>query len=85
MDSRVHAPRSAIPRRNYATQKLDVQRLRGDVDKRARLGFYTLNKKQNVLHIEAHTADAIIADMLAQRRNLDPGSNIRRLAKSASM
>ncbi|KAF2126212.1 hypothetical protein P153DRAFT_425390 [Dothidotthia symphoricarpi CBS 119687] len=48
---------------------------------RARVGFYTLNKKQRVLQMEAHTADAIIADFLAQRSNLTHGSNIRRVAK----
>ena len=82
---RVNAPRNSISKRDYATQILDVQRLRVDVDKRARLGFYTLNKKQDVLKIEAHTADAIITDFLAQRSNLDHGSNIRRLATSASI
>jgi hypothetical protein len=61
---------------------LDVQRARIDVDKRARLGFYTLNRQQGVLKMEPHTADAIYADFIHQKKNMDPGSNIRRIEKS---
>lgn len=77
------APPTSIPRA-YATQKLDVQRLRADVDKRARNGFYKLSKMQGALaKIEPRTADAIVSDFVAHRATKDPASNIRYLAKSA--
>jgi hypothetical protein len=70
--------------RPYATQRLDVQRLRADVDKRARNGFYKLSKMQGALaKIEPRTADAIVNDFVAHRASKDPASNIRYLAKSA--
>ncbi len=69
-------------KRNYATQRLDVVRLRDDVDKRARLGFYTLTKQQNILHIEPNTAHSIIEGFLHFKKKMSPGDNVRRLSES---
>ena len=69
-------------RRGYATQTFDAKRARADVDKRSRIGFYTLSKQQRTLRMDANTADSIVSDFLHQKSNMDHGSNIRRLAKS---
>jgi hypothetical protein len=70
--------------RRYAAQRLDVQRLRADVDKTARKGFYQLSKMQGALaKIEPRTAEAIVQDFVAHKTTKDHASNIRYLAKSA--
>lgn len=66
-----------------AGQRYDTKRYRADVDKRARLGLYTLTKREGILKMQPHKADAIYTDFVAQKNNLDPGSNIKRLATSA--
>jgi hypothetical protein len=70
--------------RSYAAQKLDVQRLRKDVDARARLGFYELSKQQGAFSkkMEKGIADSIYKDFLAQKSTMDHGKNVLRLAKS---
>ncbi|CAO2651559.1 Nn.00g041290.m01.CDS01 [Neocucurbitaria sp. VM-36] len=78
---RAEAPSINISRRSYATQRLDVKRIRADVDVRNRMGFYTLSNKQGVLKMDANKAASIIADFLHQKSNMDHGSNIRRLVK----
>jgi hypothetical protein len=78
--------RSIISSREYATvprQKLDVQRLRLDVDERARLGFYTLVKTQGALKIERDVANAVIKEFTARQTTIDHSSNIKSLASSA--
>ncbi|KAH7076092.1 hypothetical protein FB567DRAFT_563536 [Paraphoma chrysanthemicola] len=79
----IAAPTSAVSlRRPYAssaTQKLDVQRLRHDVDERSRLGFYTLTKKQGALHMEAATANSIVKEFLHRQKTMDHKSNIEQL------
>ena len=80
---RVQTSDIKVPRRHYATQVLDVQRLRTDVDKRSRVGFYTLNKSLNVLHMDPHKADSIYADFVTQKNKLDHGANVQRLVQSA--
>ncbi|KAF1935687.1 hypothetical protein EJ02DRAFT_360970 [Clathrospora elynae] len=79
LNGTANPPRAIAQRRNYAAQKLDVQRLRTDVDARARLGFYTLSKQQGTIKMEPHTADSIYKDFLAQKNKMDHGSNIQRL------
>ena len=63
--------------------KLDVQRLRVDVDKRARNGFYTLMKQQGPLSLQPSTADAIINDFIHHTDNKEYGPLVQSLAKSA--
>ncbi|KAF2821285.1 hypothetical protein CC86DRAFT_410988 [Ophiobolus disseminans] len=68
--------------RGYATpvaQKLDVKRLRHDIDERARLGFYTLTKKQGALLMERDVANAIVKEFLAKQNTMDHSSNVRHL------
>ena len=75
----------SILSRGYATSrglKLDVQRLRHDVDERARLGFYTLAKQQGALLMERDVANAIVKEFLAKQNTVDPASNIKQLASS---
>lgn len=81
---RAEATSNPIVRRGYATQRFDAKRARVDVDKRARVGFYTLSKQQGALKMDANTADSIVADFLHQKSNMEHGSNIQRLAQSAS-
>jgi hypothetical protein len=69
----------------YATspgQRPNVERLRIDVDKHARVGFYTLNRQQRALLTDENTAESIFTDFVAQQNNMDHGSNIKRLAAS---
>jgi hypothetical protein len=72
-----------VQRRNYAAMRLDGPRARADVDARARLGFYTMNKQQGALKMEPHTAQSIYHDFMAQKDRMDHASNVLRLAKSA--
>jgi hypothetical protein len=67
--------------RNHATRTtLDGRRARTEVDARARLGFYTLQKK--LLNMEPHIAQSIYHDFIAQKSNMDHGTNVLRLTKS---
>jgi hypothetical protein len=71
--------------RAYATapgQKLDVRRVRLDVDERGRIGFYTMNKMQGVLHMDPSKANSIVKEFLAKQKTLDHVSNIKYLASS---
>lgn len=71
--------------RAYATaprQRLDVQKLRTDVDERARLGFYALNQQQGALHMDRVKANSIAKEFLAKQKTMDHGSNIKQLASS---
>jgi hypothetical protein len=82
---RIKALEYIKPLATYATstgQRLDVQRLRTDVDKRARIGFYTLSHQQGALSIKPDKADAIIAEFLAQTKNMDHASNVKQLVAS---
>ncbi|KAH7408579.1 hypothetical protein DE146DRAFT_381843 [Phaeosphaeria sp. MPI-PUGE-AT-0046c] len=66
----------------YATSakpRLDTQRLRVDVDERARLGFYALNQKQKVLLIDRVTANSIAKEFLVNQKTMDPGKNVQNL------
>lgn len=71
--------------RGYATaprQRLDVQRLRADVDERGRLGLYTLTKRQGVLNMERDVANGIFKEFLTMRKILEPSSIVKQLATS---
>lgn len=73
--------------RAYATspgQKLDVQRLRKDVDERARLGFYALSQKQGALLMDRVKANSIAKEFLAKQKTADNRSNVKHLASSVS-
>lgn len=73
-------------RQTYATaprQKLDVKRLRTEVDERARVGYYTLTKKQGVMHIDPATANSIAKEFLNNEKKMEPVENIKRLSASA--
>jgi hypothetical protein len=67
-----------------AVQRLDVRRLRADVDERGRLGFYTLTKKQGALHMEAATANSIVKEFLHRQKSMDHKSNVEQLASRKS-
>jgi hypothetical protein len=72
--------------RAYATnsgQKLDVQRLRVDIDEKGRLGFYTLSQQQGALLMDRVKANSIAKEFLAREKTMDHGSNIKGLASSA--
>jgi len=77
----VGVPRAAAWRRGYATQRLDVARLRDDVDQRARSGFYQLCKAQAALKIAPDKANAIYKEFIAHRNKLGHSANVRQLAK----
>ena len=80
--SRRHAIGTQV--RSYATPKrLDGPRARADVDARSRLGFYTMMKQQKILKMEPHMAQSIYHDFLTQKGNVDHGTNVLRLMKSA--
>ncbi|KAF2852597.1 hypothetical protein T440DRAFT_392126 [Plenodomus tracheiphilus IPT5] len=68
-------------RRCYATRRLDVVKLRADVDQRSRDGFYRLSKSQGSLQLEADKANAIYKDFLAHESKYDHGGHVIRLAK----
>jgi hypothetical protein len=73
--------------RAYATsasQKLDGQRLRKDVDERARLGFYALSQKQGALLMDRVKANSIAKEFLARQKTTDNHSNVKQMATSAS-
>jgi hypothetical protein len=63
-------------------QKLDVERLRRDVDEKARLGFYTLNQQQGALHMDRVKANSIAKEFLAKQNTMDYGSNVKHLSSS---
>lgn len=68
-------------RRGYATQRLDVVRLRADVDQRARSGFYQLSRVQGALRLAPDKANAIYKEFLSHKDRRDHGANVRQLAK----
>lgn len=70
-------------RRTYA-QKLDVKRLRADVDKKSRVGWYTLTKKQGVLLLGADKAEAIYNDFVAHKDKKEYGKLIKQFTTSLS-
>ncbi|KAF3039845.1 hypothetical protein E8E11_002520 [Didymella keratinophila] len=69
---------SSTFRRNYA-QKLDVKRLREDVDKRSRLGWYKMTKGQKILLLEPHVAEAIYNDFVAHKDRKEYGKLVKQL------
>jgi hypothetical protein len=73
--------------RAYATSaspKLEGQRLRKDVDERARLGFYALSQKQGALLMDRVKANSIAKEFLARQKTTDNHSNVKQMATSAS-
>lgn len=74
----------SILRRTYA-QRLDVTRLRADVDKRARVGWYKLTKQQRILLLEPDVAEAIYSDFVAHKDRKDYGKQIKQLMTSLSI
>lgn len=69
---------SSIFKRNYA-QKLDVKRLRADVDKKARVGWYKMTKGQRILLLEPDVAEAIYNDFVAHKDRKEHGRLIKQL------
>ncbi|KAJ4985522.1 hypothetical protein SVAN01_08993 [Stagonosporopsis vannaccii] len=67
-------------RRGYA-QKLDVKRLRADVDKKGRLGWYKMTKDQKILLLEPAVAEAIYNDFVAHKDRKEYGKVIKQLMK----
>ncbi|KAF2624690.1 hypothetical protein BU25DRAFT_413237 [Macroventuria anomochaeta] len=72
------AAQPSVFRRTYA-QKLDVKRLRADVDKKARLGWYKLTKGQKILLLEPDVAEAIYNDFAAHKDRKEYGKLIKQL------
>ncbi|KAJ4330282.1 hypothetical protein N0V95_010081 [Ascochyta clinopodiicola] len=70
------ATQSNVFKRNYA-QKLDVKRLRADVDKKGRYGWYALTKKQGVLLVERDKAEAIYNDFVAHKDKKEYGKLVK--------
>jgi hypothetical protein len=80
-------PRSIFAKRDgtIATstgQKLDVKRLRHDVDEKARMGFYTLNQQQGALHMDRVKANSIAKEFLAKQGTMEHGRNVKQLSSS---
>jgi hypothetical protein len=73
---------SSVFTRNYA-QKLDVKRLRTDVDKKARVGWYILQKKQGPLLVNADKAEAIYADFVAHKDKKSYGALVKSFTTSS--
>jgi hypothetical protein len=72
--------------RAYATasgQKLDLPRIRADVDERSRIGFYALSQQQGSLLMDRVKANSIAKEFLARKKTMDHGSNVKGLASSA--
>lgn len=72
-------------RHTYATaprKKLDVKRMRAEVDERARIGYYTLTRKEGVLHIDPAKANSIVKEFLHNEKDIKPAENIKRLSTS---
>lgn len=59
-----------------------MQRLRTDVDERARLGFYALSQQQGALLMDRVKANSIAKEFFVNQKNMDDASNIKRLASS---
>ncbi|XPT03320.1 hypothetical protein M3J09_012414 [Ascochyta lentis] len=70
------ATHSNVIKRTYA-QKLDVKRLRADVDKKGRFGWYALTKKQGVLLVERDKAEAIYNDFVAHKDKKEYGKLVK--------
>jgi hypothetical protein len=70
-------------RRTYA-QKLDVKRLRTDVDKRARVGWYTLLRQSGPVLPAADKAEAIYNDFVAHKDKKDYWKLIKQFTTSPS-
>ena len=72
---------SRVYRRGYA-QKLDVKRLRADVDKRSRLGWYRMTRDQKILLVQPDVAEAIYNDFAAHKEGKEYGKLVRQLVSS---
>lgn len=72
-----------MSRRTYA-QKLDVQRLRADVDKKSRVGRWKITKQQKILLLEPDVAEAIYSDFVAHKDRKEYGKLIKQLVTSSS-
>lgn len=69
-------------KRDYA-QKLDVKRLRADVDKKGRVGWYKLTKKQGLLLLEADKAEAIYNDFVAHKDKKEYAKLVKQFTTSS--
>lgn len=76
------AAQPSVFRRAYA-QKLDVKRLRTDVDKKGRLGWYKLTKRQGLLLLEADKAEAIYNDFVAHKDKKEYGKLVKQFTTSS--
>jgi hypothetical protein len=74
---------SRVYRRSYA-QKLDVKRLRADVDKRSRLGWYRMTKDQKILLLQPDVAEAIYNDFVAHKDGKEYGKLVKQLVSSTA-
>jgi len=62
--------------------KLDVKRLRQDVDERSRLGFYGLSKLQGVLLYERDVANAIYNEFASKHKTANLTTLMTQLSSS---
>lgn len=76
------AAQPLVSRRNYA-QKLDVKRLRADVDKKARRGWYMMTREQKILLLQPDVAEAIYNDFVAHKDQKEYGKLVKRLISSS--
>lgn len=83
LQSPAKAAQPSVFKRSYA-QKLDVKRLRADVDKKARLGWYKMTKGQKILLLEPDAAEAIYNDFVAHKDRKEYGKLIKQLMTSLS-
>jgi hypothetical protein len=61
-----------------------VKRLREDVDKRSRLGWYKMTTGQKILLLEPHVAEAIYNDFVAHKDRKEYGKLVKQLMTSSS-
>lgn len=60
-----------------------MKRLRADVDKKGRLGWYKLTKAQKILLLEPTVAEAIYNDFVAHKDRKEFGKVIKQLMTSS--
>ncbi|KAF2993738.1 hypothetical protein E8E13_000439 [Curvularia kusanoi] len=65
-------------RRNYA-QKLDVKRLRADVDRKNRMGFYQLSRREKILLLEPDVAEAMYNEFVNRKDKANLSSCVKTL------
>ncbi len=68
---------------NLSDKSMSPQQIRNDIDRRNRIKFLTLVRKDALLAFEPNVANELIVDFLAAEKNrVDPATNVRQLAQS---